>query len=76
MDEGQRSWPQPQRYLLDAERLGADLPGLAGVVRQSGGGSASYQLDGTIGVDAGRFGQPTFGPLRLATGELRISGIR
>jgi hypothetical protein len=51
----------------------SDLPGLANVVRQvSTGGSASYQLDGTIGVDAGRLGQPTFGPMRLATGELRV----
>jgi hypothetical protein len=51
----------------------ADLPGLANVVRQiTGGGPVSYQLDGTIGVDAGRLGQPTFGPMRLATGELRV----
>ena len=54
-----------------------NLPGLAGVVRQlTGGGSAAYQLNGAIGVDAGRLGQPTFGPMRLATGEFRIAGIR
>jgi len=59
---------------LDLTISFADLPGLAGAIRQiTGGGSASYQLDGTIGVDAGRLGQPTFGPMRLATGELKIS---
>ena len=58
---------------LDLSISFADLPGLAGAIRQiTSGGSAAYQLDGTIGVDAGRLGQPTFGPLRLATGELRI----
>jgi hypothetical protein len=51
----------------------ADIPGLANAVRQIGsGGSTPYQLDGTIGVDAGRLGQPTFGPMRLAGGELRV----
>ena len=62
---------------LDLSISFADLPGLAGAIRRiTGGGSATYQLDGTIGVDAGRLGQPTFGPMRLAAGELRISGIR
>lgn len=51
----------------------ADLPALAGAVSQiTRGGTAAYQLDGTIGVDAGRLGQPTYGPMRLANGELRI----
>lgn len=50
----------------------ADIPGLAGAVRQAAAGQPiDYQLDGTVGVDAGRFGQPTFGPMRLVTGELR-----
>ena len=54
----------------------SDLPGLAGVARQiAGGGAVAYQLDGTIGVDAGRLGQPTFGPMQLATGQLRVSGF-
>jgi hypothetical protein len=50
-----------------------DLPALADAVRQvSSGGRAAFELDGTIGVDAGAHGQPTFGPLRLAAGELRV----
>jgi hypothetical protein len=51
----------------------ADIPGLAGVLRQvATGGSVEYELDGTAGVDAGRFGSPTFGPMLLTRGELRV----
>jgi hypothetical protein len=50
----------------------ANLPRLANVVRQAAsGGGLSYRLEGTVGVDAGRFGQPTFGPLTLVSGDLR-----
>ena len=50
----------------------ANVPRLASVIRQAAsGGGLSYRLEGTIGVDAGRFGQPTFGPLTLLTGDLR-----
>jgi hypothetical protein len=49
-----------------------DIPGLATAIRQAAsGGSVPYRLDGTIGVEAGRLGNPTFGPLTLLTGELR-----
>jgi hypothetical protein len=48
-----------------------DIPGLAAVVRQAASGrSLPYRIDGTIGVEAGRFGSPTFGPLTLFEGEL------
>lgn len=50
----------------------ANVPRLATVIRQAAsGGALSYRLEGTIGVDAGRFGQPTFGPLTLVSGDLR-----
>lgn len=50
----------------------ANLPRLADVIRQAAsGGGLSYRLEGTIGVDAGRLGQPTFGPLTLVSGDLR-----
>jgi Late embryogenesis abundant protein len=50
----------------------ADLPGLANVIRRAvGRDPIAYRLDGTIGVDAGRFGQPTFGPMTLLMGEIR-----
>jgi hypothetical protein len=50
----------------------SDVPRLATVLRQAASGrSIDYQLEGTVGVDAGRFGQPTFGPMTLVRGELR-----
>jgi LEA14-like dessication related protein len=50
----------------------ANVPRLANVIRQAAsGGGVTYRLEGTVGVDAGRFGQPTFGPLTLLTGDLR-----
>ena len=50
----------------------ADLPGLANVVRRAVSRQPlEYHLEGTIGVDAGQLGQPTFGPMTLLRGELR-----
>src|SRR5262245_5159878 len=47
-----------------------DIPGLANVIRRAGSGDPiGYQLDGTVGVDAGRFGTPTFGPMLIARGD-------
>lgn len=58
---------------LDLSVSFADLPGLAGALRQIAvGGRVDYELDGTVGVDAGRLGRPTFGPMQLASGELRV----
>ena len=51
----------------------SDVPGLASVARQLAmGGAIDYQLDGTVGVAAGRLGTPTFGPMLLTTGDLRV----
>jgi hypothetical protein len=50
----------------------SDLPGLANVIRRAiDRQPLEYQLDGTIGVNAGRLGQPTFGPMTILRGELR-----
>jgi hypothetical protein len=50
----------------------SDLPGLGGVARRLLARQAvGYRLDGTIGVDAGRLGQPVFGPMTLLRGETR-----
>jgi hypothetical protein len=50
----------------------SDLPGLADVVRRAVSRQPlAYRLEGTVGVDAGQLGQPTFGPMTLLTGELR-----
>ena len=49
----------------------SDLPGLADVVRRAARReTVEYRLDGTIGVDAGRLGQPVFGPMTLMRGDL------
>jgi Late embryogenesis abundant protein len=49
----------------------ASLPGLADTIRRAVSRQPlAYRLDGTIGVDAGRLGQPIFGPMTLLRGEL------
>ena len=51
----------------------ADVPGLAGVVRQiATGKNIEYQLDGTVGLNAGRLGTPTFGPMLLTRGDVKV----
>jgi hypothetical protein len=58
---------------LDLSISFTDVPGLATVVRRAADGRpVGYQLEGTVGVDVGRLGQPTFGPMELASGELRV----
>ncbi len=48
----------------------ADLPGLSGVARRVlARQPLPYRLEGTIGVDAGRLGQPLFGPMTLLRGQ-------
>lgn len=48
----------------------ADLPGLSGVARRIlARQSVPYRLEGTVGVDAGRLGQPVFGPMTLLRGD-------
>ena len=50
----------------------ADLPALASAIgRAVEGRPLQYRLEGTVGVDAGRLGQPVFGPMTLLSGELR-----
>ena len=50
----------------------SDLPGLANVIRRAVNREPlAYHLEGTIGVDAGQLGQPTFGPMTILRGELR-----
>jgi hypothetical protein len=50
----------------------SELPRLAEIVpRVVTQGTVAYQLDGTLGVDAGVLGQPTFGPMRLMDGTIQ-----
>lgn len=51
-----------------------DIPGLANVARNAlSGQPINYSLNGTVGVDAGLLGQPSFGPMQLLSGELRAT---
>lgn len=50
-----------------------DLPGLAdAVTRALTGQPLGYRLDGTVSVDAGALGRPTFGPSTLLRGEMDV----
>ena len=50
----------------------SDLPGLASVIQRAiNREPLTYHLEGTIGVDAGQLGEPTFGPMTILRGELR-----
>jgi len=58
---------------LDLSISFADVPALSrSISRLATGGTAAYQLDGTVGINAGRLGTPTFGPMSLTTGELQV----
>jgi hypothetical protein len=49
-----------------------DVPALANVIRQLQQRDAlAYRIEGTVGVEAGALGTPTFGPMTLVTGDLR-----
>lgn len=51
----------------------AEVPRLAqAVLRGVTGQPVDYRLEGTFGVDAGPIGQPTFGPMTILAGELRV----
>ena len=51
----------------------ANLPGLGGAARRIiGRQPVTYRLEGTVGVDAGRLGQPVFGPMTLLSGETTV----
>ena len=50
-----------------------DVPGLVNVVRNAlETGRLDYRLNGTVGVDAGALGTPTFGPMTLMEGDVRV----
>jgi hypothetical protein len=54
----------------------SNLPGLADSIRRAiNRQPIPYRLDGTIGVDAGRLGQPVFGPMTLLRGDVRPPGF-
>lgn len=62
---------QESEVPLDLSISFSDLPGLARVAQGAARSEPiEYRFEGTIGVDAGRLGQPVFGPMTLLSGEL------
>jgi hypothetical protein len=58
---------------LDLNISFADLPGLADqLLAAVTGQRLDYSLRGTVGVDAGPFGEPTFGPTTWLSGEIQV----
>lgn len=58
---------------LDVTLSFADVPGLADqLVGALTGQSLAYTVEGTVGVDAGPFGQPSFGPATWLSGDVRV----
>jgi hypothetical protein len=58
---------------LDLNISFADIPGLANqLLGALSGQRLSYTVNGTLGVDAGVLGQPTFGPTTWLRGEVQI----
>lgn len=57
---------------IDVSVSFAELPGLADVLPGAiSRGDVDYSLDGTMRLDAGLLGQPTFGPMNLLRGAIR-----
>ena len=58
---------------LDVNISFSDLPGLVDVAQRIvSRNSVAYRLDGTLSVDAGPLGQPSFGPSTWLRGESRV----
>lgn len=50
----------------------SEIPQLASVIQRAVGRQpVRYRFDGTVGVQAGRFGTPVFGPMTLIRGTVR-----
>jgi hypothetical protein len=59
---------------LDISVNFADIPSLGSTLLGAITGRAiRYRLVGTVGVDAGVLGQPSFGPTALLAGEVRVA---
>jgi hypothetical protein len=58
---------------LDLTLSFADIPGLANqLLAAVTGQRLSYAIEGVVGVDAGPFGEPSFGPTTWLRGDLQV----
>ncbi len=61
-----------ETFPIDFSISFADLPGLADAIRRTiGGQPIDYRFDGTVGIEAGQYGRPEFGPKTLLRGTVR-----
>ena len=61
-----------ETFPIDFSVSFADLPGLGAAIRRAAGRQPiEYRFEGTVGVDAGRYGRPEFGPMTLLRGTIR-----
>lgn len=61
---------------LDLTVSFSDVPALANIFRRSSSSQGlRYSVEGTFGVEVGRLGSPTFGPMTLFSGELGAPGF-
>ena len=59
---------------LDITISFSDVPALSSIlVNAVTGRSVGYRLNGTVGVNAGLLGQPTFGPMTLLSGSVNVT---
>lgn len=60
-----------ETFPIDFSISFADLPGLGDAIRRAAGRQPiDYRFEGTVGVDAGRYGRPEFGPMTLLRGTI------
>jgi hypothetical protein len=61
-----------ETFPIDFSLSFADLPQLADAIRRAVGREPlDYRFDGTVGIDAGQYGRPEFGPKTWLRGTLR-----
>jgi late embryogenesis abundant protein len=64
---------QDESVPLDLSLSFENVPRLGDVLARAALGSdVGYRLEGTLGVDAGSLGRPTFGPFTLLAGDVRV----
>ena len=61
-----------ETFPIDFSLSFADLPQLADAIRRAiGREPLAYRFDGTVGIDAGQYGRPEFGPKTWLRGTVR-----
>jgi hypothetical protein len=64
---------QEETFPIDLSLSFQNVPRLGDVLARAALGSEiRYRIEGTVGVDAGAMGRPTFGPLTLFQGDVRV----